>query len=140
MEYVCSIIFHKKNLNINTDTLVDRLYDGFSVKLKSTYIDELKNMAKSFLSSELAKDILDDDAIYTEIPFSSSENYHGVIDLILEKGNKIRIIDFKSDLLKTKKAEIKAHYKKQIEYYMRALKQYTDKDIENECLYLFESI
>lgn len=138
MEYLCNMIYGQKNVEIDTALLISKLYDGFGTKLENEYIENLKTVAKDFLKSDLAADIISSDAIYTELPFSSQYKYHGVIDLIIETEKKIRVIDFKSDLLKTKKDEIQAHYKKQVDLYVKAIESEVDKTVEGECLYLFE--
>ncbi|WP_127716738.1 exodeoxyribonuclease V subunit beta [Halobacteriovorax sp. HLS] len=138
MEYLCSIIYTQKNIEIDTNLLISKLYDQFGIKLENEYIENLKAVSKDFLKSSLATDIISADAIYTELPFSSEDKYHGIIDLIVENEEKIRVIDFKSDLLKTKKEEIKAHYKKQVDMYVKALESKVDKNVVGECLYLFE--
>jgi len=137
MEYICNMIFDQKNIEIDTNLLIKKLYADFPISLESEYIVELEQVAAGFLKSDLAQDIINCTAIHTEIPFASSEKYHGIIDLIVETDDKVRIIDFKSDLLKSKKEEIKAHYKKQVELYVTALSGDSDKEVVGECLYLF---
>lgn len=139
MEYLCNMIYAQKNIEVNIDLLIDKLYDGFETKIESEYIENLKAVSKDFLESELAADIINAEAIYTELPFSSEEKYHGIIDLIVENKDRIRIVDFKSDLLGTKKDEIKDHYKKQVELYVKAIQSKVEKDVVGECLYLFEN-
>ena len=139
MEYLCNMIYDQKNIDIDTSLLISKLYEGFDTKLDSEYVDNLKVVTKDLLTSSLAADIINADAIYTELPFSSEDKYHGVIDLIIENEEKIRVIDFKSALLNTKKEEIKAHYKKQVDMYVKALQSKVNKSVIGECLYLFET-
>lgn len=138
MEYLCIMIYTQKNIEVDTNLLINKLYDGFGTKLENEYIESLRTVAKGFLESDLAADIISSDAIFTELPFSSEDKYHGIIDLIVENEEKIRVIDFKSDFLITKKDEIKNHYKKQVDMYVKALANKVEKDIVGECLYLFE--
>jgi ATP-dependent exoDNAse (exonuclease V) beta subunit len=137
MEYVCNIIFNNKNCDVDTNKLIDKLYDGYGTKFEQKYMVELKEVVSKFLSSDLSKEIISAKAIYTELSFVSPDKYHGIIDLIIEAENGYKIIDFKSDLLISKKDEIMTHYKKQISFYVKALERNIQNPVVADCIYLF---
>lgn len=137
MENICTIIFHKKTSDIDTDALVEKLHSTNEAKFNS-YLDEIKSMLIRFIKCDLVSEIIDADSIQTELMFSSPENFHGIIDLVIEKDNTIKVVDFKSDILGENAAKIKKHYNKQMKYYTNALKScYDNKVITGECVYLF---
>ncbi|OUR95741.1 hypothetical protein A9Q84_14665 [Halobacteriovorax marinus] len=136
MEYICLMIFNQKNVEIDTEKLIEKLYADYETTLLPEYLKELQFMAKGFLKSDLASDIIAAKAVHTEIPFLA-DSYHGIIDLVVESEDKVRVIDFKSDLLKSKKDEIMGHYKKQVDLYVQALGEQSGKEVVGECLYLF---
>jgi ATP-dependent exoDNAse (exonuclease V) beta subunit len=137
MEYVCNIIFNNKKCDIDTNKLIDKLYDGYGTKFEPKYMIELKDVVSRFLASDLSKEIISAKAIHTELSFVSAEKYHGIIDLIIETDKELKIIDFKSDLLNSKKEEIMNHYKKQIGFYVKALGGDIQTPVVGECFYLF---
>ncbi len=55
--------------------------------------------------------------------------YHGQIDLILETEAELLILDFKSDLLRERADEIKAHYQRQLGLYVDALEELVEKPV-----------
>lgn len=140
MEYLCTIIFNSKVTSLDTNKLVDDLYIDYGVTFEGEYINGLKQSVSSFLVSDMAKEIISAKSVHTELPFVTERKYHGIIDLIIENDDIIKIIDFKSDLLTKKEDEIKEHYKKQIKLYEAALADFTDKKIQSECVYLFSKL
>ncbi|QEN03296.1 hypothetical protein EW093_00765 [Thiospirochaeta perfilievii] len=137
MENICTLIFHNKSKDMDIDTILEKLHSTNEFKF-TNYIDEIKEMLQRFIKSDLVSEIITADNIQTELMFSGAENYHGIMDLFLEKGNIIKIVDFKSDILGGNAAEIKEHYNKQMDYYTNAVKNsYVDKIVTGECIYLF---
>jgi len=108
------------------------------VTLPDEYLDEIKTMVRQFLEKPLAQDIRYAEQVLTELPVYHKGKYHGNIDLLMVSGGKIRILDFKSDLLNEKAEEIKAHYAKQLGLYVDGVRELTGRDVEGECVYLFE--
>lgn len=137
MENICTLIFFGKNRDIDLEAIVDKLHSTNETKFNS-YIDEIKEMLVRFIKSDLVSEIIDADSIQTELMFSVADNYHGIIDLVIEKGNTIKVVDFKSDILGVNATDIKEHYNKQMKYYTDAVKNcYLDKATTGECIYLF---
>lgn len=92
-------------------------------KIKNKYVDNLKNNF-DFQNAN----------IYQELEFIFEDNdvsYHGIIDLMLEYDDHIKIIDYK---LKNVEDE---HYIKQLEVYYKYVKSVSDKDIK---MYLYSII
>ncbi|MDA3850209.1 MAG: UvrD-helicase domain-containing protein, partial [Spirochaetaceae bacterium] len=141
MEKLCPLLWHDRDKEQKripqTDLLVDRVYSDLGIKLPSAYLEEIKAMAGKFVLSPLAEEIRSAYRVETELPFLLLEEYHGTMDLILETEDEIRVLDFKSDLLREHKEEIMAHYDRQLELYTEALKKLVDKPVRGECVYLF---
>ncbi len=99
--------------------------------LKDSY-DILKNLENSALHLELKKA----DILFRELPFVLYENdkyIEGRIDVIYKKDNKITVMDYKTNRYKTEKdkKEIFEKYKKQKEYYLKAVKKiFPDEKVE----------
>ncbi len=129
-------------INQNTQIEVEKLIWHFQKETEASFdpedVEELKINSKKFLSSPLATEIMGADKISTEIPFVVEGAYHGIIDLLILKDKKVKIIDWKSDQLKIKADEIKAHYKKQIQLYVEAVNQIVPGGSDGECVFLFE--
>ena len=136
MENLCTLLFLEKRKDLDCDGLVDRLNDKSDIKLSAGQIGEIKEMVVRFLESELADEIIGCRSLQTEFPFQGDE-YHGIIDLIMETDDGVRIIDFKSDLPGENGDLIKAHYGNQIEFYTRAVEMSAGKKVVGECVYLF---
>ncbi|MBN2618053.1 MAG: PD-(D/E)XK nuclease family protein [Spirochaetales bacterium] len=85
-------------------------------------------------------EILHADKIATELNFYSSNGYHGIIDLVIEKDSNLTIYDFKSDIPGDNFTELQAHYKKQLKYYEDAAKEFSGGNniFASECIYLFK--
>jgi ATP-dependent exoDNAse (exonuclease V) beta subunit len=137
MEAITQHLFINKNTQIEVEKLVWHFQKETEASFDPEDVEELKVNSKKFLSSPLASEIMGADEISTEIPFVLKGSYHGIIDLLIFKGTKVKIIDWKSDQLKIKADEIKAHYKKQIQLYVQAVNQIVPGDSEAECVFLF---
>lgn len=138
MENICNILFYRKSKNVDCKLIINKLYEQSEHKLSSDNLNDIEVMLNKFLETQLAEEIMNADNIQTEIMFYAERNYHGIIDLIIESGNSIKIVDFKSDIPGDYFQEIKKHYEKQIDYYSRAMSErYQDRDIKQECVYLF---
>ncbi|TAH64382.1 MAG: hypothetical protein EWM52_06690 [Methanosarcina mazei] len=62
----------------------------------------------------------------------------GIIDCWFEEEGKLVLVDYKTDYIPEGELEsIKEKYKTQIEYYARALRQITGKEISAKYIYLF---
>lgn len=139
MENLCNILFINKSVDLDITNLLYKTYELSECSLSNENLKEIKDMLSIFLKSPLVSEIISADSIQTELFFHSSDNYHGIIDLIIEKDNWIKIIDFKSDIPGDNFQEIKSHYQKQLDYYLRAIKNNdTGKEIIGECIYLFK--
>ncbi|MDD3452960.1 MAG: UvrD-helicase domain-containing protein [Bacilli bacterium] len=92
--------------------------------------DFYKEKIKLFLKSNLFDNVIN---VYKEIEFEYQEDdlYHGIIDLILEEENKLKIVDYK---LKEIDDE---DYIKQLNGYKKYLQRISDKNIE---IYLYSII
>lgn len=137
MEYICNIIFINNSSNLDSEKIVDILHQENEVRFSEEYIIEIKEMVDSFISSPLANEIITAKNIQTELNFYAN-GFHGIMDLIIETDDSIKVIDFKSDILNVNSEDIKAHYNKQMHYYIRAMKEsFPNKNIHGECYYLF---
>ncbi|MHB1392763.1 MAG: helicase-exonuclease AddAB subunit AddA [Clostridia bacterium] len=111
----------------------------------------------SFIQSALGKRLIDSKKLYREVPFtmevecaevfgSLPKDGHeeetivvqGIIDCYFEEEGKLVLVDYKTDYVPDGDAEqLKEKYRTQIEYYARALKQITGKEIAGKYIYLF---
>ena len=60
----------------------------------------------------------------------------GIIDVFFEEDGKIVVADYKTDAVKTPE-ELKKRYQEQLNYYAKALKEITGKEIKEKILYSF---
>lgn len=137
-EVLSMSLFHSKSKKIDVSKIVDHFVQESDVKFEREDLGELLVKAQEFLNSRLAEEIMTADDVQTEIPFEFKENYHGIIDLLIAMGDMISVVDFKSDQLKVNGVEIKEHYKKQINFYTKALSEISGKEVKGECFYIFE--
>ena len=62
----------------------------------------------------------------------------GIIDCFFEDGDKLILLDYKTDYIeKGKENELKDRYSKQLDYYSDALYKMTGKRVTNKYLYSF---
>ena len=137
LEAITQHIFINQNTQIEVEKLIWHFQKDMEASFDPEDIEELRINSKKFLSSSLATEIMGADEISTEIPFVLEGAYHGIIDLLILKDKKVKIIDWKSDQLKIKADEIKAHYKKQIQLYVEAVNQIVPGMSEGECVFIF---
>ncbi len=133
--------FSKTTLEIQTKEEKEKLQTGTNfhqilemIDFKNPNLEILdekeKNMITSFLENDIIKNNLDGN-IYHEYEFlfkKENINYHGIIDLMIEKSDKIIIIDYKLKNIDDEK------YKDQLNGYKEAIKTKTNKKI-NTYLY-----
>ena len=65
---------------------------------------------------------------------------YGIIDLVIEDEKELTLIDWKSDIIAddARKSELKAHYGKQMDYYVKALEtELPKRSITGNCVFLF---
>lgn len=109
------------------------------------------------LNSDLGRRMIEAPHIYREVPFTMevecSEVFgrtagcdhegetvvlQGIIDCWFEEEGKIVLVDYKTDYVPEGELnKIKEKYRTQIEYYARALKQITGKEVSAKYIYLF---
>lgn len=135
-ESIAVSLFYKRSLKVDTAKLIEKHLYEFNVPFVAADVDDLKAGAVKFLSSPLAAQIVEADQVLTEIPFVLAENYHGIIDLLLLKDGVATVVDWKSDLLKVNRDEIKEHYKKQIDLYIQAVREILGKEVKGLCFYV----
>jgi ATP-dependent exoDNAse (exonuclease V) beta subunit len=129
-----------KGLPVDLDAIISKVAELEDYSPEAKHKDDLKIALNKFLKSETAKVIKEAKNIYSEISFSLPTEYHGIIDLVVEtKDGPLIVIDFKTDVLADSEndKEIKAHYKMQIEHYVKAVTELTQKHVSGECCYLF---
>lgn len=111
----------------------------------------------NFLQSPLGKRMINAKRLYREVPFTMEvecaevfgnlprEGYEketivlqGIIDCYFEEEGKLVLVDYKTDYIPEGDAsQLKEKYRTQLEYYARALKQITGKEIAGKYIYLF---
>jgi ATP-dependent helicase/nuclease subunit A len=109
------------------------------------------------LNSDLGRRMIGAHRIYREVPFTMevecSEIFgspegcnhegetvvlQGIIDCWFEEEGKIALVDYKTDYVpEGEQGKIKEKYRTQIEYYTRALRQITGKEVSGKYIYLF---
>jgi ATP-dependent helicase/nuclease subunit A len=110
-----------------------------------------------FLKSEIGIRLLSAEKIYREVPFNIEINcgdiykevikdkcseetilLQGVIDCYFEEGDKLVLLDYKTDYIPEGGTErISERYRVQIEYYTKALESITSKKVSGKYIYLF---
>ncbi len=111
----------------------------------------------NFIQSALGKRMINAEKLYREVPFTMevecSEVFgnlpkkgheeetivlQGIIDCYFEEEGKLVLVDYKTDYVPDGDMEqIKEKYRTQIEYYARALRKITGKEIAGKYIYLF---
>ena len=111
----------------------------------------------SFMQSALGKRMINAGKLYREVPFTMEvecsevfsslpkEGYEeetivlqGIIDCYFEEEGKLVLVDYKTDYVPDgDTSQLKEKYRTQLEYYARALKQITGKEIAGRYIYLF---
>jgi ATP-dependent helicase/nuclease subunit A len=111
----------------------------------------------NFMQSALGNRMINAEKLYREVPFTMevecSEVFgnlqkkgfeeetivlQGIIDCYFEEAGKLVLVDYKTDYVPEGDTEqLKEKYRTQIEYYERALKQITGKEIAGKYIYLF---
>lgn len=80
--------------------------------------------------------------VFADIPGEGNESetivLQGIIDCYFEEEGKLVLVDYKTDYVPEGELEqLKEKYRTQIEYYARALRQITGKEIAGKYIYLF---
>lgn len=111
----------------------------------------------NFMNSALGKRMIAAKKLYREIPFTMEVEcdevfgspagcghegetvvLQGIIDCYFEEDGKLVLVDYKTDYIPEGEIEgIKEKYRTQVEYYARALKQITGKEIAGKYIYSF---
>jgi ATP-dependent helicase/nuclease subunit A len=111
----------------------------------------------NFIQSALGKRMINAESLYREVPFTMEVEcaevfgnlpkegheeetivLQGIIDCYFEEDGKLILVDYKTDYVPDGDIEqLKEKYRTQIEYYARALKQITGKEIAGKYIYLF---
>ncbi len=135
-----------KNAKQNIDIEIERLLKKeFITKKQAEYLE--KNKLKQFFDSKVYNLIEDADSVEREKSFiykiKAKELYpeaddheiiiQGIIDCVIEKNNKLIIIDYKTDRMS--KDDIKKLYKKQLFYYKIALESLLKKPVISCLIY-----
>ena len=136
-------------------------YSKFDIEALTKDIDDIKAKKRlekdliNFSKSKIYKIVSSASRIHREVPFnlelSAKDVFNikdskiedekimiqGIIDLYCETDNGLILIDYKSDRLKNE-AEFKERYKKQLEYYKKALERITGQNVVETYIYSFE--
>ena len=109
------------------------------------------------MKSSLGNRMRNADNIYREVPFTMEVEcaevfgslagcgyegepivLQGIIDCYFEEAGKLVLVDYKTDYVpEGQQEQLKEKYRTQIEYYTRALKQITGKELADRYIYLF---
>lgn len=130
--------FSKNSLSLQTKEEKDNLHTGVlfhqileMLDFKNPNLDLYNNQEKkwiiSFLNQPLIKENIDEAKFYHEYEFLYNEenvNYHGIIDLMIEKRDTIIIIDYK-----LKNIDDSA-YANQLNGYRKAIEEKTKKPVK----------
>jgi ATP-dependent helicase/nuclease subunit A len=110
---------------------------------------------QSFIKSDLGRRMIKAQKLYREVPFTMeipcTEVFHyisgedketiviqGIIDCYFEEEGELVLVDYKTDYVpEGDNEQIKEKYRAQIEYYGRALRQITGKELSGKYIYLF---
>jgi len=110
-----------------------------------------------FLRSQLGKRMINAEKLYREMPFTMEVDccevfgelggcdskgetvvLQGIIDCYFEEAGKLVLVDYKTDYVpQGEQEQLKEKYRTQIEYYTRALKQITGREVAGRYIYLF---
>ena len=144
-----------------TDTLEDieeqiqKLYEEeFIIEQWAKAVDAKK--IYKFFSSPIGKRIKKADKVYREMPFNIEASWEeifpdeegvkseekiliqGIIDLYFMEGEKVILLDYKTDYVdKNNIEDVISRYKTQIRYYEKALNKALKRDVDEKYIYLF---
>ncbi|HWR60960.1 MAG TPA: helicase-exonuclease AddAB subunit AddA [Clostridia bacterium] len=110
-----------------------------------------------FMKSELGKRMINAGKLYREVPFTMEVDccevfgglggcdragetvvLQGIIDCYFEEAGKLVLVDYKTDYVpEDEQEQLKEKYRTQIDYYTRALKQITGRELAGRYIYLF---
>jgi len=110
-----------------------------------------------FMKSELGKRMINAGKLYREVPFTMEVDccevfdglggcdhdgetvvLQGIIDCYFEEAGKLVLVDYKTDYVpEGEQEQLKEKYRTQIDYYTRALKQITGRELAGRYIYLF---
>lgn len=131
----------------DADVLIESLIDRGIITAEEGMAVSRKKIAE-FISSDLFERIKNADKVFRETPFVMSmkasrlkeyENadsdlvVHGIIDLFFKEGDKLIVVDYKTDRVNKSAAELADKYRIQLELYSEALEKNTGKKVE-ECI------
>lgn len=131
-----TLLSYDNSKNMEYGKLIHEIFELIDMKNfdDSVIKDEfIKNKVNNFLNNELLKNIKESN-IYHEYEFIYEKNnveYHGIIDLMLEYGEYIDIIDFKL------KNIVDSQYKKQLNGYKEYIEHISNKKVN---IYLYSII
>ena len=126
---------------------------GLMTEAECAAVDEHRIL--HFLTSPLGQRVISSDELFREFKFSllvpaeeffpgGGEDeilFQGVVDLAFRVGNKLTVVDFKTDRLYSDDsiAEKTAHYTPQLEAYIRALRRVTGLEVNEGLIYFFSA-
>ena len=111
--------------------------DSFRKKLESVY-NVMHNGGYPQINGavqDILPEILSAEEVYSEVPFTYKDEgtiWNGIIDLIYRKGDKLHILDWKTNRSDVELAE---HYKEQLDAYKKATSQITGEEAEDALIY-----
>jgi len=101
--------------------------------------EEILKLLNTFSSSDLFKRVLKADRIDTEVPFSYKKGdilVEGTIDLIVEEGSGLTLVDYKTDRIQDSAILERAEkYKTQLKLYTEAIEKMTRKIVHQGLIY-----
>ncbi len=134
-----------KNYSYKTaKRLLEQIQQKIPSQIKTQVLDLADIILKKLENSTILEELKYSNILAKEMPFVLEENgkiIEGRIDLIYEKAGKIVILDYKTNKYETEKQleNIKATYRKQKEYYKKALEKiFPDRDIEFKLALLWQ--
>ena len=124
--------YDNMQLGLNVHEILE-LIDFKNPKLELIEDDFIRDKVSKFLNNDLLKD-LNNAVIYKEHEFIyevDNTEYHGIIDLIIERNNKIDIIDYKLNNIKDE------NYLNQLNGYKEYISSISSKEVN---IYLYSII
>lgn len=131
----------------DAEALIESLIDRGIITPEEGRAVSRKKIAE-FISSDLFGRIKRADKVFRETPFVMSmeasrlKEYetneseiavHGIIDLFFKEGDKLVVVDYKTDRVNKNTAELAEKYRVQLELYSEALEKNTGKKVD-ECI------
>lgn len=155
--------FVLQHMDLSGDMSVQGIKKQVQTMVESELLTEQQaenvNTAKiaAFFKSSLGKRMIKSERVYREIPFTMEVEcdqvfgteagcipggdkivLQGIIDCYFEEASKLVLVDYKTDYVPEGESQrLKEKYRTQIEYYERALRQITGKEIAGKYIYLF---